>query len=187
VGKAFLLTGRPGSGKTTVIRAVAAKLGKRAAGFYTAEIREGGRRVGFRLVTVGLEPVQEGLLARVGLPSRHRVGRYGVQLADLERLGVGAILRAVEEPDVVLVVIDEIGKMELFSAAFREAVERAFSSPKAVLATVMAGRHPWVEAIKLLPGLFLTEVTPQNRDALPDRIVDWLRTTFQSSDSLLDV
>lgn len=177
MGKVFLLTGRPGAGKTTVIQAVAAKLGKRAAGFYTAEIREGGRRVGFRLVTVGLEPAQEGLLARIGLPSRHRVGRYGVHLADLERFGVGALVRAVEDPDVALVVIDEIGKMELLSITFREAVQKALSSPKAVLATIMATRHPWVEAIKLRPGVFLTEVTPQNRDALPDRVFDWLGTT----------
>ena len=183
MGRAFLLTGRPGVGKTTVVQAVVAKAKGPVGGFCTQEIREAGRRTGFRLITVGSGEAEEGLLARVGLPSRYRVGRYGVKLDDLERVGVRAILRAVEEPETALVVIDEIGKMELFSLAFRDAVEAALASPKPVLATIMAGRQPWVEALKLRPDVFVTEVTPQNREALPDRIVRWLRAATQPSES----
>ncbi len=183
MGKALLLTGRPGIGKTTVIQAVADRLGRQAGGFYTVEIREAGKRTGFRLTGIGSGKAEEGLLARVGLSSRYRVGRYGVKLDDLERVGVEAILRAVEEPEIALVVIDEIGKMELFSHAFRDAVQAALASPKPVLATIMAGRQPWIEALKLRPDVIVTEVTPQNREALPDQIVRWLRAANEPSES----
>jgi nucleoside-triphosphatase len=175
VGKALLLTGRPGVGKTTVIRAVAAELDPRVGGFYTEEIREGRRRIGFRLIAIGTDQTQEGLLATVGSPSRHRVGAYGVHLNDLERVGVRAVRRAVEDPGIAVVVIDEIGKMELLSSEFREAVLTALSSPKPVLATIMSGRQPWVEAIKARPDATMIEVTSLNRRELPDRILDWLR------------
>jgi nucleoside-triphosphatase len=175
MGRALLLSGRPGVGKTTVIQAVVDKLGSEAGGFYTEEIREAGRRTGFRLIAVGSGEAEAGMLAGIGIPSRHRVGRYGVKLDDLDRVGVRAILQAVEGPGVALVVIDEIGKMELFSHAFRDAVEAALASPKPVLATIMGGRQPWVEALKLRPDVIVTEVTPQNREGLPDQIVRWLR------------
>jgi nucleoside-triphosphatase len=79
------------------------------------------------------------------------------------------------QPDAAVVVVDEIGKMELFSSAFREAVEEALSSPKPLLATVMAASQPWVNALKSRADVSLIEVTPANRQALPDRILDWLR------------
>ena len=169
--KALLLTGRPGIGKTTVIRAVVARLGSRAGGFYTEEIREGGRRTGFRLVAVD---GPRGTLASVSSSSRCRVGRYGVHLDDLEQIGVAALRRAVDQPQVAVVVVDEIGKMELFSPAFREAVLAALASPKPVLATVMAGSSPWVDAIKERPDAVLVEVTLANRQALLDQVLRWL-------------
>jgi nucleoside-triphosphatase len=172
VAQALLLTGPPGVGKTTVVRKVVARLGARAGGFYTEEIRERGRRTGFRLVALD---GSLGMLAGVNIHSPHRVGRYGVHLQDLERVGVRALQRAVEQPHVAVVVVDEIGKMELFSAAFREAVEDALSSPKPVLATVMAASQPWVNALKSRSGVTLIEVTAVNRQFLPERILCWLQ------------
>jgi nucleoside-triphosphatase len=172
VGSAFLLTGRPGVGKTTVVRTVVARLGARAGGFYTEEIRRQGRRVGFRLVSL---EGPTGTLASVDISSRYRVGKYRVDLDDLERVGVDALRRAVAQPEVAIVVIDEIGKMELFSAAFREQVEAALHGNKPVLATVMAGAHAWVDTVKSRPSATLVEVTLANRDALPQQILDWLR------------
>ena len=174
MGRALLLTGRPGVGKTTVIRRVVAGLGTGVGGFYTDEIRERGQRTGFRLVTLDGEA---GILAGVHVSSPHRVGRYKVHLDDLEQVGVKAVLRAVEQPDVTLVVIDEIGKMELFSAAFRKAVLAALESAKAVLATVMARPQPWVDAIKARPEVTLLEVTQANREAVPEQILRWVRRT----------
>jgi nucleoside-triphosphatase len=73
-----------------------------------------------------------------------------------------------------VVVIDEIGKMELFSPRFREAVQAALASPKPVLATVMAAPHPWVDAIKARSDVLLVEVMPANRQRLPEQVLRWL-------------
>jgi nucleoside-triphosphatase len=174
MGRALLLTGRPGVGKTTILRTVVARCGIRAGGFYTEEIREGGRRTGFLLVTLDGE---SGMLASVNIASRHRVGKYGVHLHDLEQVGVKSIWRAVEQPDVAAVVIDEIGKMELFSTAFCQAVLVALDSPKTVLASVMARSHPWVDAIKARHGIKLIEATQANRQDLPEQILRWMHQT----------
>jgi nucleoside-triphosphatase len=183
VGQAFLLTGRPGVGKTTVVQAVVARLGGRAGGFYTEEIREGGRRTGFRLAALD---GPSGTFASVKRPGRHRVGKYTVHLDELDQVGVAALWRAIEGPQVEVVVVDEIGKMELFSPAFRQAVLAALDSPKAVLATVMARPQPWVDDIKDLPSVTVVEVTLDNRQALPDRVWRWLEGVRAQS-PLLDV
>lgn len=171
MGQALLLTGRPGVGKTTVIRSVVAQLGTRAGGFYTEEVREQGRRTGFRLIALD---GPTGMLASVDTRSPYRVGKYRVCLEDLERVGVAALCRAVERADPSVVVVDEIGKMELTSPAFREAALAALECPKPVLATVMARPQPWVDAIKARPDVSVVEVTLDNRQAMPERILDWL-------------
>lgn len=161
-------------GKTTVIRAVADSLGDRAGGFYTEELRNEGRRTGFRLVAFGAGQERTGTLASVNTASRYRVSRYGVHIRDLERVGVAALQNAVREPDIEVVIVDEIGKMELFSAAFRDAVESALASPKRVVASAMTGSHPWVDAIKARGGVTQLEVTKSNRDAMMARVLAWL-------------
>ena len=171
MGRALLLTGRPGVGKTTIVRTVATRLGASAGGFYTEEIRERGRRTGFRLVSLD---GKTGILASVNISGPYRVGRYGVHLRDLEQVGVEALLRAIQQPGISVVVIDEIGKMELFSSAFREATLAALDSPKVVLASVMAGPQSWVDAIKARADVTLIDVTQANRQALPERIYRWL-------------
>jgi nucleoside-triphosphatase len=168
MGRAILLTGRPGVGKTTIVRNVLARWEAGAGGFYTEEIREQGRRTGFRLVTLD---GAEGILASVNISSPYCVGKYGVDLGDLERVGVEALYRAMRQPEVSLLVVDELGRMELFSPAFREAVLAALDSPKLVLGTVMARSHPWVDAVKARPDVSLVEVTPLNRSTLPEQIL----------------
>jgi NTPase len=78
----LLLTGAPGVGKTTVLRKVAGFLpGKVLGGFYTDEIRVGGSRRGFRIVTFD---GRERVMARVNLRSPHRAGRYGVDIEAID-------------------------------------------------------------------------------------------------------
>ena len=173
MGPALLLTGRPGVGKTTAIRAVIDRSGLHAGGFLTEEIREGGRRVGFRLIALD-RSTEVATLADVNNASPHRVGKYGVNLDELERVGVAALWRAIEEPGVGLIVIDEIGKMELFSGHFCAAVDASLESPKPVLAAVMLGRQHWVDALKARSDVTLVPITAANRHEMPERTLRWL-------------
>lgn len=171
MGRTLLLTGRPGVGKTTVIKQVAAALRQRAGGFYTEEIRGPGGRKGFRLITLD---GHEAVMAHVNIRSRHGVGRYGVDVATLDAVGVTAIRAAVDSQDAMAVVIDEIGKMELFSGEFRGAVLKAMSSSKIVVATVMQKPHDWVNALKAMPQVTVWEITQANRDKMPACVMQWI-------------
>jgi nucleoside-triphosphatase len=165
MGKTILLTGRPRVGKTTIIKDVVRRLPGQAGGFYTEEIKERGRRQGFRIVTLD---GQEGILAHVGIKSPMRVSKYEVNLADLEDIGVAAIRDAIAYKDYV--VIDEIGKMELFSQAFRDAVWAAIHSDRPVLGTITLRPHPWADGVKALPQVTIIEVTEANRDKIAPQI-----------------
>ncbi len=173
MARTLLLTGRPGVGKTTIIKAVVQALGEQADGFDTEEIRESGRRQGFRLV--GLRG-ERGILAHVKFKGRGRprVGRYGVDVSTMDQIGVTAIERAVGQGRTV--IIDELGKMELFSDAFKSAVLTALDGQSPVIATVMARQHPWVDDLKARPDVTLWEVTLENRDEMAVRFLDWLNS-----------
>jgi len=166
----YLLTGSPGTGKTTVIRQAIAGAEIKAGGFYTEEIRSGGIRQGFRIVIID---GQDAIMAHVDNPSRYRVSKYGVDITNLDNIGVAAIERAIEESD--LIVIDEIGKMELFSARFREAVLKAIDSGKKVLGTIMLSPHPFADEIKRHPNVKVIELTRANHDQVLKEILDWLK------------
>ena len=155
---AFLLTGRPGCGKTTLIRRLVEGLGVSAGGFYTEEIRRGSRREGFALVTLD---GRIATMASVHSASRHRVSKYGVELEAIDGVGVPAIERATAE--AALVVIDEIGKMELFSNRFRQAVLSALESGKPILGSIMLAPHPWADAVKARPEVEVILLTEANR------------------------
>jgi nucleoside-triphosphatase len=162
-----LLTGRPGCGKTTLIKRVAKNLSQRAAGFYTEEIRNRGVRAGFKLVTLD---GNECVLAHVDFKTPERVGKYGLDLSALEAVGVKAIREAVQAQR--LVVIDEIGPMEIRSAIFRDAVNEALDSEVSLLATIFARSLRFTDAIKSRPDVMLIEVRPDNRDRLVSELSD---------------
>lgn len=131
----LLLTGSPGVGKTSVLLRTVESLkveGYSVGGMVSREVRVGAGRVGFEILD--LKTGRKGWLARVGQKRGPQVGWYRVNLEDLESIGVGAIAAAVTDSDVI--VIDEIGPMELCSAEFREVVKRAVESPKLVVGVV---------------------------------------------------
>ena len=160
IGK-VLLPGRPGCGKTTLVMRVVNELAVPAGGFYTEEIREHGGRVGFKLATLD---GKEAVLAHVNFKTRQRLGKYGLDLSALETVGIEALRRAVRARQ--LVVIDEIGPMEIRSAAFRDVVNDVLDSPEpsGILATVTARSLPFIDAIKKRPDVTLVEVRLDNRD-----------------------
>lgn len=156
-------------GKTTIIKQALDKTKPSAGGFFTEEIRAGGVRQGFRIVTLD---GQSAILSHVDIVSSYRVSKYGVDIASLERVGVAAIREATRERDVV--VIDEIGKMELCSPDFREAVLEAIDSEKRVLGTIMRPPHPWADRIKRHPNVVTVTVTRANHGEVLEQVLDWL-------------
>ncbi|MDY7077268.1 MAG: nucleoside-triphosphatase [Chloroflexota bacterium] len=172
MGHTLLLTGRPGIGKTTVIKAVAESLGDRAGGFYTEEISGPGGRKGFRLVTLD---GQETVMAHVNLRGQRqpRVSRYGVDVEAIARVGVTALRRAMRRGQIV--VVDEIGKMELFCGPFKETILQAVGGPYTIVATVMVKPNPWVDGLKAMPNVALWKVTMENRDGMVEQITKWLK------------
>ncbi len=160
-----MLTGRPGVGKTTCLKKALDRLRLPAGGFLTEEIREGGKRVGFALVTLD---GQREILAHVSRRGQPRLGKYGVNPDALTRVGVPAIRDAARQGR--LVVIDEIGKMEMTAPTFRDAVEEVLRGPAVVVGTILTVSHPWADRLKVSPAVRLFEVTPANRDAIVDRL-----------------
>ena len=167
--RVYLLTGRPGTWKTSLVRQAVAEFKGRAGGFYTEEIRSRGTRLGFKLVTLD---GNEAVLSHIDFDKRFRVGKYGVDIRSLEQVGVSALRRAVQDDD--LIVVDEIGKMELLSADFRDVVLKIIGGGKRVLGTIMLDSNPWAGAIKRQPQVNLVEVTRANRNQVLDDLRSWL-------------
>lgn len=165
----YLLTGRPGAGKTSLIKQALAGMKGEAGGFYTEEIRTRGVREGFRLVTLD---GQTTILAHIDIRSPYRVSKYGVDVDSLDQIGVSALRQAAEQ--CALVVIDEIGKMELFSADFREAIGQIIGSGKRVLGTIMLNPNPFADAIKHQPQVKLLTVTRDNHEPVLAELKEWL-------------
>jgi nucleoside-triphosphatase len=167
----LLLTGRPGTGKTSLIKQAALRMKDRVGGFYTEEIRNRGTREGFRLVTLDGE---ETTLAHISIRSPYRVSRYGVDIEALDRVGVPALRRASGRNG--LVIVDEIGKMELFSTAFREAVLSLVNGGERVLGTVMLASEPWTDALKSHPRVSLINLKRDSYRQVLAEVLDWLET-----------
>ncbi len=164
-----LIMGKPGVGKTTLVQKIIKQMGSvNMAGFLTTEIRCTGSRLGFKLQGLNGE---SRTLAHVDFESRHRVGRYGVDKDGFEEFLATLTLM---DSDVDLIVIDEIGKMELFSNRFRNLVCDALNSDKQVLATIALKGNEFIRGIKQRRDIHLLEVTHANRDLLPQAIVEGL-------------
>ncbi|UCE62948.1 MAG: AAA family ATPase [Nitrospirota bacterium] len=164
--KHLLITGKPGVGKTTLIREMALRLTNYdPVGFYTGEIRVNGYREGFRLVSLD---GQSGILSHVDQPGPYRVGRYGVDLAGFERF--------LNELDLVhspsqLVILDEIGKMECLSTQFTTVLETLLNSSKLIIATIALRGEGFIQQVKQRPDCRLFSVTVENREGLVDTMM----------------
>jgi nucleoside-triphosphatase len=172
----LLIEGRPGIGKTTLVERVVERLleaNLSVAGFTTGEMRIEGRRVGFRIDAVD---GQSAVLAHVDLPGPPRVGRYGVDVSTFERTAIPAL----EQPGDVI-VIDELGKMELASATFVDIVRRLLEGDRPLLATIHAHRHPVTDRMKNHPSVEVLHISASNRDRLVEDVGDRLLRDVRSS------
>ena len=167
----IFITGRPGIGKTSVLLMAVDALkarGYKVNGMVSREFRKSGVRVGFEISD--LETGRRGWLAHVNQPTGPQIGKYRVNLNDINVMGASSILNAVADADVV--VVDEIGPMELFSPAFKEAVAQAIRSEKPVLGTIHhRAKDPLITAIRAREDAEILEVTYQNRGELHNLIV----------------
>jgi nucleoside-triphosphatase len=162
--KNILITGLPGVGKTTLIKNIVEALKDlRPVGFYTAEIREGGIRKGFELISLD---GRKGLLSHTDIQSPHRVGKYKVDVKGFEDFLSSLSLL---NPSTPLVIIDEIGKMECFSDQFKNLLKEILDSEKWAIATIALKGSGIIEEIKKRKDVKLFEITQKNRDSLlPD-------------------
>ena len=171
MSQAFLLTGAPGTGKTTIIRAVISASKAKAGGFYTQEIRQGMVRLGFEIVTLD---GSRAVLAHVDIRGPQRVGKYGVDVASLDRVAVPAMRQAIRECDIV--VVDEIGKMELLSPAFRKVLIEALNSERRLVGTIMLQPHPFADQIKRDSRVQVVRVSKTNRQQIIHEVTTWLQS-----------
>lgn len=97
-----------------------------------------------------------------------RLGKYGIDMEQFEEIALSALSRAIEDDDII--VIDEIGFMELKSRKFQELVENALDSPKPVIASIMKNSFEFPDRIKAREDVRLITVRADNRDKLVDEV-----------------
>lgn len=161
------VTGSPGVGKSTVVAKVAEKLasqqGFKIGGIQTTETRKEGQREGFSIRN--LATGKTGTLSHIK-GSGPKFGKYHVNLEDIEKIGANALRNALS---CDIVVIDEIGPMELISRSFVSAVEEILESNKPILAVLHhSSRHPLARRIR--KEFEVLTVNMKNRGELPEKI-----------------
>ena len=168
----WLVTGDPGSGKTTMISKILFAVrseGFTVGGIMTKEVREKGERTGFEIVDVS--SMKKGSLASKNQPYGPRVAKYRVNLKNLAEIGSTALENALESSD--LIVCDEMGPLELFSPEFRRSVQKIISSSKPVLGSIHKRLvDPLVDGIKANPDVEVIEITEDNRDSVEKEFKD---------------
>lgn len=166
----FLITGRPGSGKTSVIERTISTLQKKdltAGGLYCPEIREGRVRQGFKMVDVMTGDSK--ILAHINQKKGPKVSKYRVNVPNVDEMSKKSIQRALKEAD--LIVIDEIAPMEIYSKEFQKHVKKALDSQKPVLAVIhQRSQSGFIGEIKNRSDAQLFQVTQENRAKLHEEL-----------------
>lgn len=173
MAKLLLLTGPKRVGKSTAIQRIIATVGgQNFAGFYTRERRNEVRRSGFDIVMLdgrvgGIASIDSDSPMRVGREMEGGRLRYGVTLEFLDSVAVPAIEEAARLGERVL-VMDEIGPMQVYSQRFTKAVEALFGTDVLVLGTIVERSTEWTDALKSRPDVETFGLTPQNRDTMTE-------------------
>jgi len=166
------ITGMPSVGKTQTIIKIIEFLeenGYKVEGMITEPIVEKKKRVGFYVVDWITE--EKEVFAHINIDNKDKVGKYGVDINALEKIGIPAIEKAINNPEINIIVIDEIGKMEMMSERFCEVVIEAMDSDKPILVTLhKKSRSPLLQDVRRRDDIRILEVTPVNRNLLPYKI-----------------
>lgn len=173
--KNILVTGPPAVGKTTLILQLTEKLSDLlVAGFYTKEIRKGGQRVGFHISTLD---GHEKVLAHVAIKSIYRVSKYGIDINAMEK-----IVHYLKKSDLLpsVWIIDEIGKMESFSATFRLFIEEIMDDSIPVVATISYTAGGWIERIRNRLDAKKVVISVSNREIQVNRMEKDLRLLLKN-------
>jgi len=165
----ILLSGPPRSGKSTLIEKVVRQIKRPATGFFTRELREKGIRVGFRIDTLD---GKTGLLAHQNIKSKYRVGKYGVNLEDIDQIAVPSMLPSVADQ---IVVIDEIGKMECFSRLFKETLLRVLFGENQVIGSIAIKGDRFIQSIKDRDDVILVSISESTRDLALELLLQKIR------------
>lgn len=167
----ILFTGKPRTGKTTLLKRIVQELPS-CGGFYTEEITEKEQRTGFKIITLD---GKEAILAKKGLKSQYTLGGYGIYLSDLETIGVKAIEKAQDCNEII--VIDEIGRMELFSEKFKTSVLNALDSGKRIIGVIHRGDDPFLNAIRKRKDVIVFEIHLQNHTEVYQKVLQLLNVS----------
>lgn len=169
------ITGLPGAGKTHALLKVIEMLeaeGVAVGGMVTEPIIEDNKRTGFAIIDWASK--EKGVFAHVNIHSKFSVGKFGVDLDVLEEVGVKALMKACEDADVI--VIDEVGRMEVESPTFIDTVKYALDIEKPLLLTLhKKSRNPLLQDIRRRDDVRILEVTPINRNLLPYKIMKLMK------------
>ena len=164
--KHLLLVGRPGIGKTTLIKHLAQSLRQCPIdGFITEELREREQRMGFWLSPLDGRQV---LLAHRRMELGVRVGPYKVNASVLEEVAVPVIRRAMAQAFILF--LDELGRMELCSKPFAQAVQEAFDRGPSIVATAGLAPIPFLTTLKRRKDVELVPLSSANRAAVEEEL-----------------
>jgi len=180
--KNVIITGPPRSGKSTSIQRVLLLLKQEnvnVGGILTPEVKRNEQRVGFDLFDILTHEVYP-LARREEKPTVHpspRIGPYSVIMNSLNVHAVNALQDALSKADII--IVDEIGKMELLSSGFVEVLRNIINSPKPLIGTVGWGiRHKLVDILLTRLDTEIIQLTPLNRNGLPQEIYSHFQKTI---------
>ncbi len=165
----ILVTGPPGSGKSTLIEKAINQIQAPVTGFFTREIRQSGTRVGFSIATLD---GKIGVLAHRKIKSRFRVGPYGVNLQDLDQIAVPSMLPS--GPGEI-VVVDEIAQMECFSLPFKKALMHVLDSHHQLIGSIAIKGDNFIQNIKKRSDVLIIAVSESSRDSALELLLEKIR------------
>ncbi|MCM8787036.1 MAG: AAA family ATPase, partial [Candidatus Omnitrophica bacterium] len=160
----LLLTGKPACGKTTLIKDILPRFSN-IRGFFTEEIKENNQRMGFKIITL---TGKESIFAHKNFVSSYNVGNYKIDIDVFNFIAVTELKEALESKSKVI-IIDEIGRMELFSEEFRKICLEIFDKKK-VLGTISLTDHPFINLIKNRKDVYILELNRENFSQIKEEV-----------------